>query len=49
MINKYKKEIIKITATEILLSIADLATPFFDFSTIYKKSTAKYKEAREIN
>ena len=48
MADRYKNEIIKLTAAEVLLSIADLATPFFESNSIYRKSTLKYKESREI-
>ena len=45
---KHQKEIIKLTAGEILSSLFDLATPFFEASPLYRKSTKKYLRQRQI-
>lgn len=44
---KYKKEIIKLTASEVLLSIFDLALPFFEAHRLYRTSARKYRKERE--
>lgn len=45
---KYTKQIIKMTAQEMLLSIIDLATPFFAASSIYRVSANNYIQQRSI-
>ena len=45
---KYQKAIVKATAKEVLLSIFDLATPFFEASSVYRVSAKKYREERGI-
>ncbi|TSC92860.1 MAG: hypothetical protein CEN91_356, partial [Candidatus Berkelbacteria bacterium Licking1014_85] len=45
---KYQKEIIKLTAREILLTMFDITTPFFEASSIYRRSTRKYLSSRSI-
>lgn len=45
---RYKKEIVKLTAKEILLSIFDLATPFFEADRYYRVPVRKYREQREF-
>lgn len=45
---KYQKEIVLLTAGEVLLSIFDLALPFFQASSVYRVSTNKYIEERSI-
>lgn len=45
---KYQNEIIKLTSKEIILSIFDMATPFFAASNIYRKSTEKYLKERSV-
>ena len=44
---KYQKEIIKLTAKEVLSSIFDLAEPFFEASRIYRVSAKQYRRERE--
>lgn len=44
---KHQKEIIKLTAQEVLLRIFDLATPFFEADHVYCISARKYKEHRD--
>ncbi len=46
---KYTKEIIKLTAQEVLLSVFDLALPFFQASSIYKVNAQKYVNERDID
>jgi len=41
---RYQKEIIKLTAKEVLLSIFDLALPFFESSNIYRASARKFRD-----
>lgn len=41
-------EILKLSTKEILLSFVDLSTPFFYASSLYRQSTKKYLENREI-
>ncbi len=45
---KYQKEIIALSAGEVLLSIFDLALPFFSASSVYRVSAKKYEEERDI-
>lgn len=42
-------EIIKLSTKELLLSLVDLATPFFLASSIYHQSTKKYLRKRSID
>lgn len=44
---EHQKEIIKLTAGEVLLRIFDLAVPFFEADRIYRVSAQKYKEQRD--
>lgn len=44
---KYQKEIIKLTAMEVLMTVSDLATPFFQAHSLYRVSTRKYLAQRE--
>ena len=44
---KHQKEIIKLTAGEVLLRIFDLAVPFFEADRIYRVSARRYKEHRD--
>ncbi len=44
---KYQKEIARLTAREVLLSIFDLAVPFFEADRIYRVSARKYRNERE--
>lgn len=46
IMKKYQKEISKLTAKEVLLSVFDLATPFFEAHSIYRAETRRYKENR---
>lgn len=46
---RYKKEIIKLTAKEALLSILDLASPFFEAHSTYRVSARKYQEKRDCD
>lgn len=45
---KYQKEIIKEGTVELIKSIFDIATPFFEASRIYRKSAREYKDQRSI-
>lgn len=48
---KFRKsdvEIIKLTAREILLTMFDISTPFYEASSIYRKSIRKYLENRSV-
>lgn len=45
---RFQKEIIKLTAKEVLFSIFDLATPFFEANRIYQVPVKKYLENREF-
>lgn len=45
---KYQKEIIKLSARELLLSFIDLASPFFQASRIYRQGANKYINERRI-
>jgi CRISPR/Cas system-associated endoribonuclease Cas2 len=45
---KYQKEMLKLTAGEILTSMFDLALPFFEASPLYRQSTKKYLEQRQV-
>ena len=42
----YKKEIIKLTANEVLCSLFDVIAPFFEASPIYRKSIGNYRQER---
>ena len=44
---RYQKEIIKLTAAEVLMSIADMALPFFEASSVYRVSVRKWRRERE--
>jgi len=44
---KYQKEIIKLTSKEVLLSIFDMAVPFFEASSVYRVDAKEYKRNRE--
>jgi DNA-binding PadR family transcriptional regulator len=46
---KYQKEIIKLTSKELILSFFDIFTPFFEASTIYRKSTREYLNRRSVD
>lgn len=46
---KHQKEIIKLTSKELILSFFDIFTPFFEASTIYRKSTREYLNSRSID
>lgn len=45
---EYRKKIISLATKEILLSIFDTFTPFFEASTIYRKSTREYLRRRNF-
>ena len=45
---QYKKDIIKLTANEVLNAIFDLAIPFFESDRKYRISAKKYREERSI-
>lgn len=45
---KYKKDIIRETTIEFLKSFFDLTTPFFEASSVYRKSTREYLQTRSI-
>jgi CRISPR-associated endonuclease Cas2 len=45
---KYSKQIVTLTAQEILLSIFDMALPFFEASSIYRISARKYAHERQF-
>jgi len=45
----YTKEIVGLTAQEVLLSVFDLALPFFQASRIYRVSANKYLSERSID
>jgi len=45
---KYQKEILKITAGEVLSSLFDLAAPFFEASPLYRKPIKKYLKQLQI-
>lgn len=45
---RYQKEIMKITAGEVLSRIFDLAVPFFEASSCYRISAKKWKEERDF-
>lgn len=42
-------EIIKISTKELLLTFFDLTTPFFEASSLYRKSIRKYLEHRDVD
>jgi hypothetical protein len=44
---KYQKEIVKLTAKEVLLSVFDLALPFFETNSIYRASAREYAYSRQ--
>lgn len=46
---KYQKKIISLATQEILLSIFDTFTPFFEASTIYRQSTRDYLKRRDYD
>lgn len=46
---KHKKEIVKLVTVEFLSRFFDVLTPFFEASTIYRKSTKQYLHEREID
>lgn len=46
---KHQKKIIGLVTKELLLSLFDLATPFFQASRIYRRSVNKYLESRSID
>ena len=46
---KYQKRIMALATKEILLSIFDTFTPFFEASIIYRRSTRDYLERRSID
>lgn len=46
ILRKETKEILKLTTKEVLLSIFDLALPFFEADRLYRTSARKYKESR---
>lgn len=48
-IYKQDLEIVKLTSQEILLSLFDLATPFFSASRLYRKSVNQYLEKRAFD
>jgi hypothetical protein len=45
---KYQKEIVKLTAKELLMGIFDLALPFYEASRAYRLPAKKYKENRDF-
>ncbi len=45
---KHTKEIIKLTAREVLLSMFDLAIPFFEADRIYRIPARKYRQQRQF-
>lgn len=47
-IRKTDLEIIKLTSREILLTLFDLTTPFYEASRMYRKSIRKYLEERTV-
>lgn len=47
-IRKSNLEILKLTSREILLTLFDLHSPFFEASSIYRKSIRKYLENRSV-
>ena len=49
MMKQYKKEIIKLTAKEVLSSIFDLALPFFESHSLYRVSARKYREQSDYD
>ncbi len=44
----YQKEIVKLTAKEILLSIFDLALPFFETNSFYRASAQQFKNGIDM-
>lgn len=44
---EYQKEIVKLTAKEVLCSVFDLALPFFSASKVYRASANQYLQERE--
>lgn len=48
-IKKTDIEIVKLTSKEILLTLFDLTTPFYEASRMYRKSIRKYLEQRSID
>jgi len=47
-LRKETKEILKLSSKEVLLSIFDLALPFFEADRYYRISARKYKRSREV-
>lgn len=46
---KHQKEIIKLTSKELILSFFDIFSPFFEASTLYKRSAREYLKNRSID
>ncbi|MBU2595854.1 hypothetical protein KJ713_03430 [Patescibacteria group bacterium] len=46
---KHQKEIVRLASKELILSFFDIFTPFFEASTLYRRSTREYLRKRSID